>query len=294
MKRAAAVVMLAVAVAVAGCGGPSEREQLDRWARDADAACEQAERSIARRGAPRDIPSLIALAAGGSRDARAAIAKVLALEVPDRPGEAGRARAALREVDHRLRPLGSIRSLRDLRALDRAVSELEEGLEALSAAGREAGLRVCGRPAASSAALDAVRTPVYWEWFRARALRFARKMTGLAGRDGSPDQVQSALIGMALAISDAQNDTARLEPPSWADAGVERYQRALLDLRAAVADARDPYLSPRPPSLETAVRGLKRVDRTLDRPIDAADALIDRFERRLGRPSGGDPQVQPS
>jgi len=284
VKIAAWCPSLIVLLLAAGCGGPSANEQRARWARDADAVCAKAEREIASHGAPATGPGYVRDVSADAGDARDAIRRVLALDVPQDSGNVQAARASLKQLDADLRTLAGIDANTPPNAVVEMIDDLQDSAEDVADPARAAGLRTCGRARSRDVALDAMKAPVFAIQFNVYAADLVKKLAHL--RDGADTrrELEDALIGYALAIGDAQNELDRMRAPRWALSDVDDYKDVVLDLRTAVGDTRTALMEHKAVGPK-----LSRVDRAERTHLRAALALQRRLERGTSDSPGDDP-----
>lgn len=150
----------AATLLLAGCGGPSDEQQLARWRSGADAACDRAEKAIRAGGQARNLGDLERVSVRAGDEVLAAADDIQALAVP------AKARPKIAPV---LRDLAVIRrDVADLRTASkdgsadvtgRSIAALKIDVLAITDHAKAAGLRRCARESQATAAVDELSMP---------------------------------------------------------------------------------------------------------------------------------------
>ena len=173
-------------IALAGCGGGhgpkpptavEKRAALDRWVQRTDAACEQATRTVAARGYPKDVRVLRRAAARTAADIRRASATIERLPAP--AGSQRRVEPfvqALRALDPVLgRVTTATRSMKPAR-IERSARELRPALREVEQRSKALGLRKCAAHGEHAWMPDALRAPVYAQQLAVQDRRIVRRV----------------------------------------------------------------------------------------------------------------------
>jgi hypothetical protein len=183
VRSAAVAVAVAAAVVAAGCGGESDEQRLDRWQRQVDGACRQAQARIADRGRPPNVRDFDRVVGTALNDARAAIDAITRQPLPQ--GSEARVRPfvdALKTLKPRLHRLIEARDYTTTHQREAALYKVKQRLEALGRHARRAGLRACAPDDLATEVTDALLRPMFVEGVkraerqRVAALRRAQRL----------------------------------------------------------------------------------------------------------------------
>src|SRR5829696_8908613 len=167
--KALGVVLVSAAVLV-GCGGggsdgPTAREKraaLDNWTQTADAACEKANKSIAKRGWPVNLVDLDRLTVRAVTDVQAASKTIRAQKAP--AGSEDKVKPfvqSLEDLDGTMKQLSDATEDFKIKRLDRFLPKLGGSLQKVETESKELGLRKCAAHDEHVFIPDAVRAPVF-------------------------------------------------------------------------------------------------------------------------------------
>ena len=237
MKGFTAVTVL-VTVALAGCGGgpdgPSAKEKraaLDKWTRTADAACEKANTSIAKRGWPVNLVDLDRLTVRALADVEAAYKTIRTQKAP--AGSEDKVRPfvkSLEELDAKTKELSSATERFKLAKLDKFLPEFGGTLQHVETASKELGLREFASHEEHVFLPDAIRAPV----FAQQLANLDRRLTKRAKKIDDNASTPKAIAQNLREVADLADVYARrlddLKPPYWARRESDNYVTALRSL----------------------------------------------------------------
>jgi hypothetical protein len=219
------VVVLSVAV-LAGCGGggpdgPSAQEKraaLDKWTRTADAACEKANKAIAKRGWPVNLVDLDRLTVRAVADVQAASKTIRAQKAPAGSEEKVKPFVqSLEELDVTMKQLSGATEDFKIKRLDKFLPELGGSLQKVETESKELGLRDCAAHDEHVFIPDAVRAPVFAQQLADLDRKLVKRTKRIAA--GSASTPQEAAKDLRE-LSDIAETYARrlddLKPPYWA------------------------------------------------------------------------------
>ena len=223
--KALGVVLVSAAVLV-GCGGggsdgPTAREKraaLDRWTQSADAACEKANKSIAKRGWPVNLVDLDRLTVRAVTDVQAASKTIRAQRAP--AGSEDKVKPfvqSLEELDGTMKQLSGATEDFKIKRLDRFLPKLGGSLQKVETESKELGLRECASHDEHVFIPDAVRAPVFAQQLADLDRKLVKRTKRInAGSASTPQEAAKDL----RELSDIADVYARrlddLEPPYWA------------------------------------------------------------------------------
>jgi hypothetical protein len=220
--RDTVIVLMAV---LAGCGGgpdgPTAREKraaLDKWTRTADAACEKANKAIAKRGWPVNLVDLDRLTVRAITDIQAASKTIRAQKAPAGAEEKVRPFVrSLEELDATMKTLSTATEKFKIARLDKFLPELGGSLQKVETASRKLGLRECAAHDEHVFIPDAVRAPVFAQQLADLDRKLVKRTKRIsAGSASTPQEAAKSL----RELSDIAGTYARrledLKPPYWA------------------------------------------------------------------------------
>ena len=299
MKALGAVVLLAAVVAGCGGGGPDgptaqeKRAALDKWTRTADAACEKANTSIAKRGWPVNLVDLDRLTVRAITDIGAASKTIRAQKAPAGSEEKVEPFVqSLEELDGTMKRLSGATERFKIRRLDKFLPKLGGSLQKVETASKKLGLRDCASHEEHVFIPDAVRAPVFAQQLAELDRKLLKRTKRLKANTpvSTPAQAERAL----RELSDIADTYARrlddLKPPYWARKESDNYVVALRTLgrvfdRGAKALATPPV---------TPAEGA-RYDRELARAAKTERKAIKKLHKGIGAiptaPGGGDEEA---
>jgi hypothetical protein len=219
------VVVLSVAV-LAGCGGggpdgPTAQEKraaLDKWTRTADAACEKANKAIAKRGWPVNLVDLDRLTVRAVADVQAASKTIRAQKAPAGSEEKVKPFVqSLEELDATMKQLSGATEDFKIKRLDKFLPELGGSLQKVETESKELGLRDCAAHDEHVFIPDAVRAPVFAQQLADLDRKLVKRTKRItAGSASTPQEAAKDL----RELSDIADTYARrlddLKPPYWA------------------------------------------------------------------------------
>jgi len=219
------VVVLSVAV-LAGCGGggpdgPTAQEKraaLDKWTRTADAACEKANKAIAKRGWPVNLVDLDRLTVRAVADVQAASKTIRAQKAPAGSEEKVKPFVqSLEELDATMTQLSGATEDFKIKRLDKFLPELGGSLQKVETESKELGLRDCAAHDEHVFIPDAVRAPVFAQQLADLDRKLVKRTKRItAGSASTPQEAAKDL----RELSDIAGTYARrlddLKPPYWA------------------------------------------------------------------------------
>ena len=219
------VVVLSVAV-LAGCGGggpdgPTAQEKraaLDKWTRTADAACEKANKAIAKRGWPVNLVDLDRLTVRAVADVQAASKTIRAQKAPAGSEEKVKPFVqSLEELDATMKQLSGATEDFKIKRLDKFLPELGGSLQKVETESKELGLRDCAAHDEHVFIPDAVRAPVFAQQLADLDRKLVKRTKRItAGSASTPQEAAKDL----RELSDIAGTYARrlddLKPPYWA------------------------------------------------------------------------------
>lgn len=236
MRALGAVILLATALA--GCGGgpsgPTAKEKraaLDKWTQTADAACEKANKSIAKRGWPVNLVDLDRLTVRAVADVQAASKTIRAQKAP--AGSEKKVRPfvqSLEELDAKMKELSNATERFKLAKLDKFLPEFGGTLQHVETASKELGLRECAAHQEHVFLPDAIRAPV----FAQQLANLDRRLTKRAKKIDDNASTPKAIAQNLREVADLADVYARrlddLKPPYWARRESDNYVTALQSL----------------------------------------------------------------
>ena len=161
MRRAAPLLIL-VAV-LAGCGGGGEQASpLDRGRKQADAACDRAERAVRQGGRPETIEDLERVMVRVGDVVIEATDEIRALKVPE--GERGRVEPVIEQLQAVRKRVKAVRGAIDggnVILIGNEADSLRIDGSAYAREAERAGLKRCGRRAVTEALADELETPLF-------------------------------------------------------------------------------------------------------------------------------------
>ena len=298
MKALGTVVLLAAVLA--GCGGgpdgptaQQKRAALDKWTRTADAACEKANTSIAKRGWPVNLVDLDRLTVRAITDIQAASKTIRAQKAP--AGSEDKVKPfvqSLEELDATMKRLSGATERFKIKRLDKFLPKLGGSLQKVETASKKLGLRDCAAHQEHVFIPDAVRAPVFAQQLAELDRKLLKRTKRLKANTpvSTPQQAEKAL----RELSDIADTYARrlddLKPPYWARKESDNYVVALRTLgrvfdRGAKALATPPV---------TPAEGA-RYDRELARAAKAERKAIKKLHKGIGAiptaPGGGEDEA---
>jgi hypothetical protein len=235
------VAVVAGGIALAGCGGPSEKERaaaLRSWAVKADTACGEARNAIAGRGAATNLRSLDRVAAAAADDLRGALAAIERIPAPE--GGEDRVRrvlGAMRAVAPHVDALTRAGGDRDLDDLTAEAKRLRARFEALERPARAAGLRGCGGPGDGRALADAVLAPVFVQELNGFGRTFVRRVERERRRAplDTRARLSDYLSRFSALIAEMGGRFEKLSPPSLAEPAGSVYASVLVEAAGLAA-----------------------------------------------------------
>ena len=223
--KALGVVLVSAAV-LAGCGGggsdePTAREKraaLDKWTRTADAACEKANKAIAKRGWPVNLVDLDRLTVRAIADLQGATKTIRAQKAP--AGSEDKVKPfvqSLEGLDAATKRLSNSTEDFKIGRLEKFLPELGGTLEKVERASKELGLRECAARDESTFIPDAIRAPVFAQQLADLDRKLVKRTKRInAGSASTPQEASKNL----RELSDIADTYARrlddLKPPYWA------------------------------------------------------------------------------
>ncbi len=241
MARAARWWLTAAALAtVAACGGDPEptaeegKAAKAKWVQSADAACRKANEAIADRGWPADLVDLDRLVVRGIEDARAAIAAIKEIEIPDGAGpKPGAFVDELEALEPELDKLSAASEDLEPAPLVKAAEALKPRLADAQQRAEEAGLNDCLTHDERFFIPDAVRAPVFAEQLAKLDRSLFRRIEHVDFAQAStPGEFAQAFTRYSEIIDTAVEGIDTLDPPQWAADQTAAYQVALRDLQS--------------------------------------------------------------
>jgi len=235
MKALGTVVLLAAVVA--GCGGGPEgptaqekRAALDKWTRTADAACEKANTSIAKRGWPVNLVDLDRLTVRAITDIEAASKTIRAQKAP--AGSEDKVKPfvqSLEELDGTMKRLSGATERFKIKRLDKFLPKLGGSLQKVETASKKLGLRDCASHQEHVFIPDAVRAPVFAQQLAELDKKLLKRTKRLKANTNVSTPAEAAKTLREL--SDIADTYARrlddLKPPYWARKESDNYVVAL-------------------------------------------------------------------
>ena len=297
--RAPGTLVLLAAV-VAGCGGgpdgPTAREKraaLDKWTRTADAACEKANTSIAKRGWPVDLVDLDRLTVRAITDIEAASKTIRAQKAPaGSEDEVKPFVQSLEELDGTMKRLSGVTERFKIKRLDQFLPKLGGSLQKVETASKKLGLRDCAAHQEHVFIPDAVRAPVFAQQLAELDRKLLKRTKRLKANTpvSTPEQAEKAL----RELSDIADTYARrlddLEPPYWARKESDDYVVALRTLGRVFDRGARALATPPVTPAEGAC-----YDRELARAAKAERKAIKKLHKGIGAippaPGGGEDEA---
>ncbi|HET8951909.1 MAG TPA: hypothetical protein VFN44_15415 [Solirubrobacteraceae bacterium] len=235
MKALGTVVLLAAVVA--GCGGGPEgptaqqkRAALDKWTRTADAACEKANTSIAKRGWPVNLVDLDRLTVRAITDIEAASKTIRAQKAP--AGSEDKVKPfmqSLEELDGTMKRLSGATERFKIERLDKFLPKLGGSLQKVETASKKLGLRDCAAHQEHVFIPDAVRAPVFAQQLAELDKKLLKRTKRLKATTNVSTPAEAAKTLREL--GDIADTYARrlddLKPPYWARKESDNYVVAL-------------------------------------------------------------------
>ena len=238
VKALGAVVLLTAVLSGCGGGGPDgptaqeKRAALDKWTRTADAACEKANKAIAKRGWPVNLVDLDRLTVRAITDVQAATKTIRAQKPPAGSEEKVRPFVqSLEELDATMKTLSNATERFKIAKLDKFLPKLGGSLQKVETASKKLRLRDCAAHGESVFLPDAVRAPVFAQQLADLDRKLVKRTKRInAGSASTPQQAARNL----RELSDIADIYARrlddLKPPYWARKESDNYVVALRGL----------------------------------------------------------------
>jgi hypothetical protein len=237
--KALGVVLLSAAV-LAGCGGggpdgPTAREKraaLDKWTRAADAACEKANKAIAKRGWPVNLVDLDRLTVRAVTDVQAASKTIRAQKAP--AGSEDKVKPfvqSLDELDATMKQLSGATEDFKIKRLDAFLPKLGGSLQKVETESKELGLRECASHDEHVFIPDAVRAPVFAQQLADLDRKLVKRTKRLdAGSASTPREAAKDLRELGDIAETYARRLDDLKPPYWARRESDDYVVALRSL----------------------------------------------------------------
>ena len=226
--------MVVFLAALAGCGGsdgPSageKRAALDRWTRTAAAACEKANKAIAKRGWPVDLVDLDRLTVRAIADVQAASKTIRAQKPPAGLEEKVRPFVrSLEELDARMKKLSNATERFKIAKLNAFLPEFGGTLQHVEAASKKLGLRHCATHQEHIFVPDAVRAPVFAQQLANLDRRLTRRTRRLNASASTPKEAARTLRELGDIADTYASRLDDLKPPFWARWQSDNYVAAL-------------------------------------------------------------------
>jgi len=299
MKALGTVVLLAAVVA--GCGGGPEgptaqekRAALDKWTRTADAACEKANTSIAKRGWPVNLVDLDRLTVRAITDIEAASKTIRAQKAP--AGSEDKVKPfvqSLEELDGTMKRLSGATERFKIKRLDKFLPKLGGSLQKVETASKKLGLRDCAAHQEHVFIPDAVRAPVFAQQLAELDKKLLKRTKRLKANTNVSTPAEAARTLREL--SDIADTYARrlddLKPPYWARKQSDDYVVVLCTLGRVFDRGAKSLASPpiAPAEAERYERELARAGRAERKGIKRLLKSIGAVPTAPGRGGAEDP-----